>query len=222
MQVDGKSQSAVKSRTGLPTTMGLWCRVNAVQRRQFFWTVMRWRSTFFEVRAAALSGTLSDLFSIHFFASGRSDAMHFLNHRHTQFRRLCAALGCASTGGSAVDGCAVLDEAALGRLRDLDPTGANQLMSRVLTAFEASLTRLMPQLTQAQGSQDCKVIRHVAHTLKSSSASVGALHLSKLCAELEAAARAAELDGMDERINSMRAETDVVMQALKQSLATQT
>jgi two-component system, sensor histidine kinase and response regulator len=141
--------------------------------------------------------------------------MHFLNHRHTQRRRLCAALGSKTTGGSAV-----LDDAALGRLRDLDPTGENQLMSRVLTAFEASLNRLMPQLTQAQSTQDCTVIRHVAHTLKSSSASVGALHLSTLCAELEAAARGAELDGMDARINAMRAETGVVLQALKQSLAT--
>jgi two-component system, sensor histidine kinase and response regulator len=140
--------------------------------------------------------------------------MHFLNHRHTQRRRLCAALGSASTGGSTV-----LDEAALGRLRDLDPTGENQLMSRVLTAFEASLTRLLPQLAQAQGTQDCAAIRHVAHTLKSSSASVGALHLSKLCAELETAARGAELDGIDARINAMRAETAVVLQALKQSLA---
>jgi HPt (histidine-containing phosphotransfer) domain-containing protein len=147
--------------------------------------------------------------------------MHFLNHRHTQRRRLCAALGSESTGGNAATGAAVLDEAALGRLRDLDPTGANQLMSRVLTAFEASLTRLMPQLAQAQGTQDCAVIRHVAHTLKSSSASVGALHLSKLCAELEAAARGAELDGMDARINAMRTETVVVLQALKQSFATQ-
>jgi two-component system, sensor histidine kinase and response regulator len=146
--------------------------------------------------------------------------MHFLNHRQTQSRRLCAALDFESTGGSASASVCVLDAAALGRLRDLDPTGENQLMSRVLTAFEASLARLMPQLAQAQGTQDCAVVRHVAHTLKSSSASVGALHLSKLCAELEAAARGAELDGMDARINAMRAETGVVLQALRQSLAT--
>jgi two-component system, sensor histidine kinase and response regulator len=145
--------------------------------------------------------------------------MHFLNQRYPQGRRVCAALGVESAGGSASASVCVLDAAALGRLRDLDPTGENQLMSRVLTAFDASLARLMPQLAQAQSTQDCAVIRHVAHTLKSSSASVGALHLSALCTELEAAARAAELDGMDARINAMRAETTVVLQALKQSLA---
>ena len=147
--------------------------------------------------------------------------MHFLNHRHIQRCTLFASLDSASVGGSAASGLTVLDEGALNRLRELDPTGENQLMSRVLIAFEASLTRLMPQLVQAQGTQDCVVIRHVAHTLKSSSASVGALHLSKLCSELEAAARALDLHGMDARINAMRAETGAVLQALKQSLATQ-
>jgi HPt (histidine-containing phosphotransfer) domain-containing protein len=148
--------------------------------------------------------------------------MHFLNHRHIHQRGLYAALGSESSGGAATGDDAVLDAAALGRLRDLDPTGENQLMARVVTAFEASLTRLIPQLVQAQAAQDCVVIRHVAHTLKSSSASVGALHLSKLCSELEAAARGVELDGMDARINAMRAETGTVLQALKQSLNTQT
>jgi two-component system, sensor histidine kinase and response regulator len=113
----------------------------------------------------------------------------------------------------------VLDEAALGRLRDLDPTGANQLMSRVLTAFESSLARLLPQLLQAQGTNDCNAIRHVAHTLKSSSASIGALHLAKLCTELEAAARSGEQDGLDERINAMHGETQSVLLALRQALA---
>jgi two-component system, sensor histidine kinase and response regulator len=147
--------------------------------------------------------------------------MHFLNHRHNP-RRLCsAAFDSTSAGGNAVASAAVLDAAALERLRALDPTGENQLMSRVLTAFDASLARLMPQLVQAQITQDCPVIRHVAHTLKSSSASIGALHLSKLCSELEAAARAVELEGLDARINAMRAETEVVLLALKQTLATQ-
>jgi len=147
--------------------------------------------------------------------------MHFLNHRLTQPRTLYVSLDAESAGGSAASNLTVLDEVALSRLRELDPTGEHQLMSRVLIAFEASLTRLMPQLVQAQGTQDCVVIRHVAHTLKSSSASVGALHLSKLCAQLEAAARAVDLDGMDARIIAMRTETAGVLQALKQSLATQ-
>lgn len=147
--------------------------------------------------------------------------MHFLNQRHHQARLCTAASDSACAGGHAMSAPAVLDAAALERLRALDPTGENQLMARVLTAFEASITRLMPQLVQAQATLDCTAIRHVAHTLKSSSASIGALHLSMLCAEVEAAARALELEGMDARVNAMRAEAEAVLLALKQRFSPQ-
>ncbi len=42
-----------------------------------------------------------------------------------------------------------LDAAALAQLRELDPTGANRLLERVVQAFDASLARLLPQLQQA-------------------------------------------------------------------------
>ena len=144
--------------------------------------------------------------------------MYFLNHGHLQRRHLSAPFGLDSTGGGAMTG-ALLDATALDCLRALDPTGKNQLMSRVSIAFDTSLARLMPQLAQAQVTQDCTAIRHVAHTLKSSSASIGALHLSKLCCELEAAARACELEGLDAKANAVRAEAAMVSLALKQSLA---
>ena len=141
--------------------------------------------------------------------------MPLLNFRFVPLRRMSASLD----RGGAPQTHSRLDAVALGRLRDLDPTGANQLMSRIMTAFDASLTRLLPQLAQAQETQDCNAIRHVAHTLKSSSASIGALHLSKLCAELEASARVGETDGLDARINAMRAECKLISSALKESFA---
>ena len=155
--------------------------------------------------------------------------MQSLNPRYANLRCLSASLDRDGMGGSsgavqvaqAVPGSSVLDAAALGRLRDLDPTGTNQLMSRIMVAFEASLQRLLPQLAQAQETQDCNVIRHVAHTLKSSSASIGALHLSALCSELEATARVGEIDGLDSRINAMRAECKLVSVALKETFAAQ-
>ena len=143
--------------------------------------------------------------------------MFFLNTYLTHNRLSSAASDASSPGGSAAGSSTLLDEAALNRLRELDPTGANQLMPRVLAAFDASLTRLMPQLALAQSAMDCNAIRHVAHTLKSSSASIGALHLSRLCAELETAARGGELDSLDAGVNAMRAECALVLRAAKQS-----
>lgn len=80
---------------------------------------------------------------------------------------------------------AVLDEQALGRLRELDPDGSHGVVVRVLGAFETSLARLLGQLAAARDGGDAGAIVGVAHTLKSSSASVGATALSSACVEVE-------------------------------------
>ena len=78
-----------------------------------------------------------------------------------------------------------LDAAALSRLRELDPDGRHGVLQRVLTAFETSLARMLVQLAAELQDGDAGVISAVAHTLKSSSASVGALPLARACAEVE-------------------------------------
>jgi len=113
------------------------------------------------------------------------------------------------------DAGVVLDEAALARLRELDPTGQNQLLTRVVKAFETSTGRLVPQLVDARGSSDLAVIRHVAHTLKSSSASVGALKLSQLCGDIENRIRLGTVENLDARVDALCAEIEIVLQALK-------
>ncbi|HWH83352.1 MAG TPA: Hpt domain-containing protein [Burkholderiaceae bacterium] len=99
----------------------------------------------------------------------------------------------AEAGDAAAPGASgappALNAAAIARLRELDPDGKNLLIERVLTAFRTSVARLQPQLDAARASGDVSTLRLVAHTLKSSSASIGALHLSALCAQTEAAIR---------------------------------
>lgn len=93
---------------------------------------------------------------------------------------------------------AMLDAVALQRLRDLDPRGDSRLLDRVLDTFRNSLTRSEPQLREAGISMDLPLLRYLAHTLKSSSASVGALALSQRCAEVELLAR----DGKGDHIGA--------------------
>jgi CheY-like chemotaxis protein/HPt (histidine-containing phosphotransfer) domain-containing protein len=112
----------------------------------------------------------------------------------------------------------VLDAEALERLRELDPKGENHLLARVIQAFEASAARLLPQLEEARSGRDMAGIRHVAHTLKSSSASIGAMKLSQLCADIEAKIRTERLENMEERVDAMRSEIEIVLQALKRLL----
>jgi hypothetical protein len=112
-----------------------------------------------------------------------------------------------------------LDPQALRRLRELDPSGANRLFERVVQAFEASTGRLMPQLDEAVAARHLPGVRHVAHTLKSSSASIGALKLSALCAEIEGMIRDDDVQGLGERVAAMHAETAVVRESLRALLA---
>ncbi len=78
-----------------------------------------------------------------------------------------------------------LDAQALARLRELDPDGRQGVVQRVLTAFDTSLARMVVQLQAQADSGDAGVVAGIAHTLKSSSASVGALALSRACADVE-------------------------------------
>ncbi|MDH0865171.1 Hpt domain-containing protein [Mitsuaria sp. GD03876] len=92
---------------------------------------------------------------------------------------------------------AVLDEQALARLRELDPEGVNHLLERVVAAFLKSLDQQEQVLAQGRGApRDLNGLRHVAHTLKSAAASLGATALSQRCAEIEALARAGREEGL--------------------------
>ena len=109
----------------------------------------------------------------------------------------------------------LLDAQALARLRELDPGGSNKLLERVVAAYLKSLERLLPDLAQARTpALDLTVVRHVSHTLKSSSASLGALHLAQRCAEIETMARNGHADGLDALLDAMLDEIAQVRLAL--------
>lgn len=117
---------------------------------------------------------------------------------------------------SRVHAIACLDAAALSGLRELDPQGRNGLIGRVVKGFQDSLARLVPQLRSAMQANDNHAIRYVSHTLKSSSASIGALRLSSLCAEIEAAVRSGQTEGLQQRVDAVCAEIESVKPALDQ------
>lgn len=112
----------------------------------------------------------------------------------------------------------VLDPQALAHVCELDPTGRNRLLERVLQAFEASSVRLRPQLEAAHAAGDRAGMRFVAHTLKSSSASVGALGLSQVCSEFEAAIRLNTEDDLQSQFSAMTSALDAALQAIAQIL----
>lgn len=109
----------------------------------------------------------------------------------------------------------VLDRACLDRLRELDPSGQGGLLARVLATYTQSLGKLLDQLDAARAGADAARLRHVAHTLKSSSASVGALTLSGLCADVERRVRDGETAGLEGQLDALGREGKRVLSALR-------
>ncbi|KPF49478.1 hypothetical protein D621_14685 [beta proteobacterium AAP51] len=95
------------------------------------------------------------------------------------------------------------DPVALERLRELDPDGRHGVMQRVMTAFETSLARMLVQLQAERSGGSAAVVSSVAHTLKSSSASVGATVLSQACADIERRLRAGEPGSLDDDVERL-------------------
>jgi HPt (histidine-containing phosphotransfer) domain-containing protein len=115
----------------------------------------------------------------------------------------------------AADAAVRLDAQALARLHELDPDGRNGVVERVLRAFESSLLRQMVQLGEARDAGDTAALGHLAHTLKSSSGSIGALALSTCCAQLERAVRAGETADMTPQVEQLLAEAKEALGAVR-------
>jgi HPt (histidine-containing phosphotransfer) domain-containing protein len=112
----------------------------------------------------------------------------------------------------------VLDSATLDRLRQLDPDGQRGFLGQVLRTYETSLRRYLTTLEGARAQGDLKLAGDTAHTLKSSSAAIGALGFSSRCAEIERMARAGRTDALDAPLGGLLAEADRVLLAVRAML----
>jgi hypothetical protein len=113
-----------------------------------------------------------------------------------------------------------LDEAALDALRALDPDGRQQVLRRVLQTYDSSARRLLGALSDACAQADWAAAERIVHTLKSSSASVGALDFARRCAALEHGLRAGDRSRMAGELASLRDDGDHVLAAVRAMLRT--
>ena len=113
----------------------------------------------------------------------------------------------------------VLDAGCLAELRALDPDGKAQLVKRVLATYQTSLVRLVDQLRQARREAAWEQVSRVAHTLKSSSASIGALALAGVCADIERLLRSGDSDSAAPLLDRFGTEAGRVEIAVRDELA---
>lgn len=77
-----------------------------------------------------------------------------------------------------------LDRGALDSLRVLE-TPDNPFLTNLINTYLSTSEKIVEDLVAAAKSGDLKNMGEIAHSLKSSSASLGAIRLSEMCFELE-------------------------------------
>ncbi|MEO8628056.1 MAG: response regulator, partial [Betaproteobacteria bacterium] len=82
-----------------------------------------------------------------------------------------------------------VDTAALDAIRALANESAPDLLEQVVRLYLEAGPRLLDGLRSGMATGDKHAVRAAAHSLKSSSANVGARHLAELCKQLELASR---------------------------------
>ena len=108
----------------------------------------------------------------------------------------------------------LLDESVLARYRSRRGSRGD-LVRRIVDAYLAQSKEYAEALDAAVAAGDSEALRAVAHPLKSSSAQVGAMKLSRLCAVLEQSAREGLLDGLDGTLHEFRDMYPKVCEALE-------
>jgi PAS domain S-box-containing protein len=108
----------------------------------------------------------------------------------------------------------VLDRQILEQLGRVRTNGKPELLARVINLYRVESPKIVQKMKQAARSGDAPAIAAAAHSLKSSSANVGARVLSRYCEELEASARRADTEEARKILAKLESEHDCVQSAL--------
>ena len=107
-----------------------------------------------------------------------------------------------------------LDAAAVAELRALDPDGSQGLLPQLAHAYHQSAPGLVAEMTRALETDDPSALGQAAHTLKSSSAVLGASKIAQLCREIEALGNGGFTEGADAFLEGVRGEMATVLEQL--------
>ncbi len=108
-----------------------------------------------------------------------------------------------------------LDASVLASLGSLQRPGAPSLLERVVGLYLKHSPPQVEELRAALAAGDLSTLRRAVHTLKSSSANIGAARLSGLCRDFEAQLREGRPDDGADRLSMIEAEFSKVHAALR-------
>jgi len=114
--------------------------------------------------------------------------------------------------------CDVIDRSVLANLRELQDEGDPDIIAEVGGLFIKHSPDKVNAIMQSVEKGDARGLHTAAHSLKSSSAYVGAMRLSALAKELELMGRSNSLEGARELAQKLKTEFMLVMTALEEEI----
>jgi HPt (histidine-containing phosphotransfer) domain-containing protein len=114
----------------------------------------------------------------------------------------------------------VLDDAVILDLRE-SIGGDDDFVRELVEAYLSEATGYLDAMTAAASAGDAAAMVRPAHTLKSSSATMGAMRLSAICRGIEEAGRDARFDDMTGDVERARATWAETLEALRAAGLTQ-
>ena len=112
-----------------------------------------------------------------------------------------------------------IDPRAWDSIRSLQRPGQPDMLGKVIDKYLSSSRELLDAMREAIPQRDAATLHRTAHSLKSSSATLGALRLAALCKEAEAMGRTNMLDDMPALWERIQSEYAVVQEALMGELS---
>ncbi|WP_371375796.1 ATP-binding protein [Sporomusa aerivorans] len=112
----------------------------------------------------------------------------------------------------------VLDDLIMDDLLELQQQTGQPVLERVIGIFFSSTPSIQQAICRAAQDRDISALIKTAHSLKSSSASIGAKRLATICGRIETQARLDTLGGLDTCIAQLEAEYQNACEALRNVL----
>jgi len=108
----------------------------------------------------------------------------------------------------------LLDERALAQIRALQQPGTPDLLSKIIGLYLNNSLKLLQRIRDGVADADPEILRQAAHSLKSSSANLGAIELAAVCKEMEQRGRERQLEDTADLLRQLETCYDQAREAL--------
>jgi PAS domain S-box-containing protein len=110
-----------------------------------------------------------------------------------------------------------IDPQALQTLRDALGESATEGMIELIDCYLNETPKLIQVISDAASKNDAAALNYAAHTLKSSSAYLGAIAVVDLCKQLETTSRSGSIEGSETTVKQLKIEYERVQAELQQA-----